>query len=165
MNYYFYDKVNSMISHYNPKRYWKFKRSLALKEGCKLFRLWKLLYLKRSDSFNCASLGHRLDRNGGSLFKSTPFLPHGIKGIFISDYAVIGSGAVIYQGVTIGKNGENCDAPIIGDNVFVGAGAVIIGKIRIGNNVKIGANCVVFFDVPDNCTVVLEHPRVIMKRK
>lgn len=35
----------------------------------------------------------------------------------------------------------------------------------IGNNVRIGANCIVFFDVPDNATVVLEKPRVIMKEK
>lgn len=37
--------------------------------------------------------------------------------------------------------------------------------IHIGNNVRIGANCVVFEDVPDNATVVLPKPRVIIKDK
>ena len=52
---------------------------------------------------------------------------------------------------------------MVGDNVYIGTGAKPIGNIKIGNNVKIGANCVVFMDVPDNCTVVLPKPRVINK--
>ena len=58
-----------------------------------------------------------------------------------------------------GKNG----APIIGNNVSIGAGAIIIGGIRIGNNVKIGAGAVVVDDVPDNSVVVGEKARVIKK--
>lgn len=71
-------------------------------------------------------------------------------GIVINASVVIGENCVIRQGVTIGnKNFEN-DVPVLGDNVDIGAGAVIIGKIKIGNNVKIGANAVVLKDVPDN---------------
>jgi serine O-acetyltransferase len=58
----------------------------------------------------------------------------------------------------------NTGIPTIGDNVYIGAGAKIIGGIKIGNNVKIGANCVVFMDIPDDCTVVLPKPRVIEKQ-
>lgn len=54
-------------------------------------------------------------------------------------------------------------APTIGDNVYIGAGAKIIGGVMIGNNVRIGANCVVFKDVPDNTTVVMGQPRYISK--
>lgn len=54
-------------------------------------------------------------------------------------------------------------APTIGDNVYIGPGAKIFGAIHIGNNVRIGANCVVFEDVPDNATVVLPKPRIIIK--
>lgn len=54
-------------------------------------------------------------------------------------------------------------APEIGDNCYIGAGAKIIGNIVIGDNVKIGANCVVVEDIPDNCTVVLEKPRIIRR--
>ena len=45
-------------------------------------------------------------------------------------------------------------APRIGNNVFIGAGAKILGSVYIGNNVKIGANAVVTKDVPDGSTVV-----------
>ncbi len=54
--------------------------------------------------------------------------------------------------------------PVIGDNVIIGAGAKIVGPIRIGNNVKIGAGCVVAKDIPDNATVVMDHPRIIVRQ-
>ena len=43
--------------------------------------------------------------------------------------------------------------PVIGDNVMIGAGAKIIGAVKVGNGVKIGANCVVVHDVPDNAVI------------
>ena len=46
--------------------------------------------------------------------------------------------------------------PTIGDNVYLGPGARVFGKISIGNNVKIGANAVVYKDIPDNAIVVLD---------
>lgn len=57
------------------------------------------------------------------------------------------------QGVTIGNKNTEDDCPIIGDNCDIGAGAKIIGAIHIGNNVTIGANAVVVKDIPDNCIV------------
>lgn len=76
-------------------------------------------------------------------------------GIVISSSAVIGDNCNISQGVTIGiaGKGENRGCPTIGNNVYIGAGAKIIGKVRIGNNVAIGANAVVTKDVPDNAVV------------
>lgn len=73
--------------------------------------------------------------------------------------ATIGRNVTIFHQVTIGRSRGK--APVIGDNVFIGPGAKIFGGIRVGNNVKIGANCVVFQDVPDNSTVVLDKPRII----
>jgi len=49
---------------------------------------------------------------------------------------------------------EDKRAPIIGNNVDIGAGAKILGPIRIGDNVRIGANAVVLRDVPDNSIAV-----------
>lgn len=69
----------------------------------------------------------------------------------------------IYHQVTIGEG--NSGAPIIGDNAIIGAGAKIVGKIEIGSNVKIGANCIVFKDIPDNSTVVMKAPRIIIKEE
>ena len=44
--------------------------------------------------------------------------------------------------------------PVIGDNVYIGPGAKVIGNVYVGNNVAIGANCVVTKNVPDNSVVV-----------
>ena len=46
---------------------------------------------------------------------------------------------------------------------MIGAGAKILPGVIIGSNVKIGANCVVVEDVPDNATVVLPKPRIICR--
>ena len=77
-------------------------------------------------------------------------------GINIASEAVIGKNVNISQLVTIGESGQGdkAGAPTIGDGVFIGAGAKVIGKIKVGNNVKIGANAVVYKDIPDNAVVV-----------
>ena len=73
----------------------------------------------------------------------------------------IGQNCTILQNVTIGigKGG----VPTIGNNVNIGAGAIILGGITIGNNVRIGAGAIVVEDVPDNCTVICEKARIIYK--
>lgn len=79
-------------------------------------------------------------------------------GIVIASGAVIGRGVTIEHQVTIGNRigheGGDMGFPTIGDDVFIGVGAKVLGDIRIGNNVRIGANAVVLHDVPDNATVV-----------
>ncbi len=70
-------------------------------------------------------------------------------GIIISGDAVLGDDVVIRNGVTIGlkKMGEP-GSPVIGNRVEIGAGAKVLGRIRIGDDVQIGANAVVIRDVP-----------------
>lgn len=83
-------------------------------------------------------------------------------GIVVNDGAVIGKNCNISQGVTIGKtNRGNAGVPVIGDNVYIGPGAKIIGKIRVGNDVAIGANSVVTKDVPDHAVVMGIPARII----
>ena len=77
-------------------------------------------------------------------------------GIFISSDAKIGKNVNISQDVTIGRagKGENRGCPTIGDNVYIAPGAKLFGKIKIGNGVKIGANAVVYKDIPEGARVV-----------
>jgi len=83
-------------------------------------------------------------------------------GVFIK--AKIGKNCVISQQVIIGHSGgrKGGGVPVIGDNVYVGAGAKLLGDIVVGNNVKIGANAVVVNDIPDN-SVAVGIPAKIVK--
>lgn len=76
--------------------------------------------------------------------------------INVSAETVIGKNCNLSQGVLIGRvnRGKYKGFPTLGDNVFVGPGAKILGRIHIGNNAAIGANCVVTKDMPDNAVVV-----------
>lgn len=88
-------------------------------------------------------------------------------GIVIHEYAVIGADCVIRQGVTMGVarlTGEalsNFNAPVLGNRVDVGAGAVIMGAVKIGDDVRIFPNAVVMTDVPSNTTVMAPTSRLI----
>jgi len=83
---------------------------------------------------------------GGGLY-----IPHPIGTVIMPKR--IGRNCSIIANVTIGMRNEWA-FPDIGDNVFIGAGARVLGGIRIGNNAVIGANAVVIHDVPDDTTVV-----------
>lgn len=77
-------------------------------------------------------------------------------GIVIHGNAVIGDNCIIRHGVTIGIQSVDKphEAPKIGKNVNIGAGAKILGNISIGDNVVIGANAVIVKDIPPNSLVV-----------
>lgn len=95
--------------------------------------------------------------------------PHDLYGIFISGGTSIGNDCIIFQHVTIGSNtlkdSKGYGAPTIGNNVLIGAGATIIGRINIGNNCRIGANCTVTDNIPENCVVVSPKPVVLKRNK
>jgi serine O-acetyltransferase len=88
------------------------------------------------------------------------FIQHGFSTVISAKS--IGKNCWINQQVTIGNNGKNIN-PTIGSNVWIRAGAKVIGGINIGDNVVIGANAVVVKDVPPNC-VVVGVPAYIIKR-
>ena len=86
-------------------------------------------------------------------------------GIIISGFAKFGDNCRIRDGVVVGisRVGEN-HAPSIGNNVDIGSGAKLLGPVRIGDNVLIGANAVVLCDVPDN-SIAVGVPAVVKPRR
>jgi len=97
-------------------------------------------------------------------------MPHPY-GIFIHRNAVVGSRVTVMQQVTIGnKHPSDPAAPVIEDNVCIGAGAKILGAVRVGHSATVGANAVVTRDVPSHCTVVganriLGRDAVVLERQ
>jgi len=101
-----------------------------------------------------------------TLYITTPdigpglYIQHGFATIVSA--ARIGRDCWINQQVTIGH--ANCtDAPVLGDNVVVHAGAKVIGAVRVGDHVTIGANAVVVKDVPARTTVVGVPARIVRR--
>lgn len=81
-------------------------------------------------------------------------------GIVVHEHAVLGNDIIISPNVVIGGRGRP-GAPVIEDNVLIGAGACILGPVTVGRNAKVGANAVVMSDVPPGATVVGAPARVV----
>lgn len=90
-------------------------------------------------------------------------LRHGI-GVVINPYAQIGSNVMLRHGVTIGNRLDKTDCPVIGDDVELGAYAILIGAISVGDGARIGAGAVVVSDVPAGA-VALCPPAEIRARQ
>ena len=74
--------------------------------------------------------------------------------VVIHRNAKIGNDCVIGAQVVIGGGGKGKPgAPVIGNKVYIGVGAKVIGDVNIGDNVVIGANAVVNCDIPSGATV------------
>jgi serine O-acetyltransferase len=130
------------VAHYSKK-----KRSL-----------WAIAYL-----YNRALLHHYRFKYGFDISPTTTIGPglyigH-FGGVVISPHAVLGSNINIAQGVTIGaaSRGPREGAPTLQDRVWVGAGAIIVGKVLIGHDALIAPGAYVNFDVP-SMAVVLGNP-------
>ena len=91
----------------------------------------------------------------GATIGKRLFIDHGT-GVVIGETAIVGNDVTLFHGVTLGGTGKEKGKrhPTIGNNVFIGSGAKVLGNIIIGNNVKIGANAVILKDVPSNVTIV-----------
>ena len=123
------------------------------------FGLISFLLYKFSELFLSAAIPPRSEIGPGLYIGHT-----GV--IRINPDVKCGKNFSIGQLVTIGTKGVgNNGAPIIGDDVYIGVGAKVLGKIKIGNNVKIGANAVVISDIPDNSTAVGIPAKVVKINK
>jgi serine O-acetyltransferase len=91
----------------------------------------------------------------GATIGKNVFIDHGM-GIVIGETAVVEDDCTLYQGVTLGGTGKTRGKrhPTLRRGVVVGCGAAVLGDIVLGENVKVGAGSVVVRDVPRDCTVV-----------
>lgn len=131
-------------------------RMHSLYLGGGIFRLISKLQYRWIRVLYCADISYQVDLNG-------VYLCHNGFGIVINPESKIGKGTTIQHSVTIGEMDGSHKCPVIGNNCFIGAKAVVLGDIKVGNNVKIGAGAVVIKDVPDNCTVVGVPAKVVTK--
>jgi serine O-acetyltransferase len=84
-------------------------------------------------------------------------------GVVINGTVKGGSRVYIEHQVTIGA--ERRSSPVLGSDVFIGAGAKLVGAVNIGDGARIGANAVVVEDVPAHCTVVGIPARIVRRRE
>jgi serine O-acetyltransferase len=92
------------------------------------------------------------------------FIDHGM-GVVIGETTEIGDNCVLFHNVTLGGTGKHKKKrhPTLGNSVFVGTGATLLGPLNVGNNVRIGANAfIIMHDVPDNCTVVGSPGKIVI---
>ncbi len=86
-----------------------------------------------------------------------------IGGVHINPGAVLGSNCDVAHRVTIGASGMGRKGiPVIGDNVYIGTGATLIGRIKVGSGAKIAANTLVISNVPSGATVMGVPGSIIM---
>jgi serine O-acetyltransferase len=89
-----------------------------------------------------------------------------IGGVHINPGAVVGRNCDVAHRVTIGTSAMGRQgAPAVGDGVYIGTGATLIGKIKIGDGAKIAANTLVISNVPAGATVMGVPGRVVMRPK
>jgi serine O-acetyltransferase len=119
--------------------------------------------------YNRIMLNHYRFRYGFEISPTTTigpglFLGH-FGGIVISPYAILGSNINIAQGVTIGaeSRGRRKGAPTLEDRVWVGAHAIIVGKVTIGIEALIAPGAFVNFDVPAKAVVLGNPGKVVSK--
>lgn len=156
---------------FNEDKYWK--RRLYLQKGDKshnvlsrwwwgVKRIYFVLYCRRIEAKKCASTGIG-EPDNCCQFADKPFLPHGLNGIVIGRNVEIGKKVSIFQHVTIAESNKHLTT-VIGDNVMIGAGAVILNNVKIGKGAKIGANAVVTKEVPDGSIAIGVPAKIIYKK-
>ena len=150
---------------------WITDRRQMLSKLLYIFPEFRSVYFHRLRSGNAT--GALLGRLAAHLWAGIPdldmsgtpigpglFVSHGQATILSAER--IGANLWVHQGVTIGWDYRGDRRPIVGDDVFIGAGAKILGAITVGDGARIGANAVVVSDVPAGATAVGIPARCIL---
>jgi len=128
---------------------------------CHLLYKMKLYFLARLLS-QYSRFVTGIEIHPGAQIGKGVFIDHGF-GVVIGETCIIGDDVHIFHGVTLGGTGKAKGPrhPVIGNNVMIGAGALVLGRVKIGANAKIGAGAVVLSDIPEGGTVVGETARLV----
>ena len=167
------NKINKDIYRY----YGRYKEMLKEKYNRPNGIKYMIIHRKYNESNNriCKSYyKYKLNKLSKKLFIQIPYSVRigngfyiGHNGpIIINPKVIIGDNCNVAIGVTIGQEnrGKRKGAPIIGNEVWIGTNAVVVGKIKIGNDVLIAPNSYVNFDVPDH-SIVIGNPGKIIHRE
>lgn len=106
----------------------------------------ELIFNKLNSVFNACVIGRGTDFGPGFVIIHSD-------GIVINGKVRGGSNVHLEHQVTIGDNGAG-SSPVLGNDIYIGAGAKVIGPVAIGDGARVGANAVVVHDVQPETTVV-----------
>lgn len=123
-------------------------------------------YSKANEISLQARMNTGIEIHPGAKIGRRCYIDHGM-GVVIGETAEVGDDVLMYHGVTLGGlvNKRVKRHPTVGNNVMIGAGAVLLGNIKIGDYCKIGANAVVLDNVPKDCTAVGAPAKIIKHKK
>ncbi|MDR7381869.1 serine O-acetyltransferase EpsC [Promicromonospora iranensis] len=120
-------------------------------------RMWRVPVLRLPARLlsQLARAATGIEIHPGARLGQRLFIDHGM-GVVIGETAVVGDDVMLYHGVTLGGRSLNRGKrhPTLGDRVTVGAGAKVLGPVWVGDDVQIGANAVVVKDVPAGAVAV-----------
>ncbi|ROT24339.1 serine acetyltransferase [Muribaculaceae bacterium Isolate-113 (HZI)] len=147
----------TMFRYVRNLRYLEYYMNKRKRPWDDIFRIWHFL------RWRYLNLRHQLYIKPNCCGAGLHIVHHGYRRI--DSVKSIGNNLTILPMVLIGKKtpNANVDECTIGNNVYIGAGAIIMNPVNIGDNVIIGAGSVVTKDVPSNCVVAGNPAKVITK--
>lgn len=148
----FHDRIQLFTRHNIRYMYWWRKRSNPI-----IGKIARIMLFRYSRKYGLELGGATI---GEGLYLGHPY------NITVGEDVIIGKNVNLHKGVTIGREnrGKRCGSPVIGNNVFIGINATVIGNIKVGNDVMIAPNSFVNFDVPDH-SIVIGNPATVHFKK
>lgn len=152
-----FSENGTMFAYVRNLRYLEYYTNKRQRPWDGLLRAWHLLRWRRMN------LRHQLYIKPNCCGKGLHLVHHGYRRI--DSVQSIGDNCTILPMTLIGKKNPDADisGATIGNNCYIGAGALIMNPVTIGDNVTIGAGSVVTKDIPDNCTVAGNPARIIRR--
>ena len=141
---------------YRLVRYYRWTKLFQGRRSCYvLYQVCRFMYHRMCLKCGCDIPSHASIGGGFKLIHPN--------GIVVNSKAVIGDNVTMLSCALIGAN--HTGVPVIGNNVYIGAHALIIGNVRVGDGAVVGAGAIVTHDVPDHATVICDSAHILRKEK